>query len=139
MHVKNSTSWFKFKFMPNLNVNQTRMSNACKIFSCLNLNLVCDIMFICDNVRLVFFSLECGSFIINSQYLRCHMLKYRWNIANLRNLKLIPQYHRILPRFMQLKTKRDCTTKTCSTTRKSHKYALTHSQCSLHIEILENV
>ena len=54
------------------------MKNACKIFSCFDLNLVCDIMFICDNVRLVFFSNECGSFIINSQYLRyCHMLKYR--------------------------------------------------------------
>ena len=64
------------------------MSNACKIFSCLDLNLVCDIMFICDNVRLVFFSLECGSFIINSQYLRCHMLKYRWNITNFRKIEI---------------------------------------------------
>ena len=111
MHVKNSTSWFEFKFMPKFEFKpKARMSNACEIFSCLDLNLVCDIMFICDNVRLVFFSLECGSFIINSQYLRCHMLKYRWNIvnwniANLHNLKLIPHYHRILP---QLNTKIDC-------------------------------
>ena len=77
MHVKNSISWFKFKSISGFECNPNKdVSNACKIFSCFDLNLVCDIMFICDNVRLVFFSLECGSFIINSQYLRCHMLKY---------------------------------------------------------------